>query len=292
MSLYNDGYSNRALLLAAAGVAAAAGGLSFGSTAFTQTSTNNVLATDTIHVGNSTFTFVAAIGTTPGNVLVGANWLASMTNLVNAIAASEAGGPATATYIPLAVAPNVSASVAGTVATFTPTVPGTTFASVYTASGTAGGSFPAATFGTAATAPSSRAVNWNIGLGLSLQFEIVKPIVAPAVFQVWSDIPSVSDNCVASGIAGNQVQMIDDDLCNPLTGAAIPMTVTIPATATVTALNSQGFLQTKIISGVGGVVQGRPRCLGPGKFVFVKGISGDVNNVNVTALISRLKVTS
>lgn len=292
MSLYNDGYSNRALVLAAAGAAVADGGLSFGRTTFTQTSTNNLVATDTIQIGNGTYTFVSAIGTTPGNVLRGASWLASMQNLVAAILASQIGGASTANYIPLAAAANMNASVAGGVATFTPIAPGTTFPSVYTASGTSAGSFPAATFGASASAPASRAVNWNIGLGLSIQFETTATIVNPAVFQVWSDVPSNSNNCVASGVSGNQQQMADDDLCNPLTGGSIPMTITIPATATVTAFNTQGFAETQIISAVGGVVQGRPRCLGPGKFVFVKGISGDINNVNVTALISRLKLTS
>lgn len=142
-----------------------------------------------------------------------------------------------------------------------------------------------------ANAAASRAVDWTVALGLSLQFEVAAAIVTPAVFQVWSDIPSTGNPGVASGVSGNQVEIADDDLCNPLTGASEPMVVTIPVTATVTALNTQGFLQTHNVSAVGSFYQGRPRCIGAGKFIFVKAISGDTANVNITALLSRLKIT-
>lgn len=282
MSLYNDGYSSHAVALAM--------GMSFGDMVFTQNSTDNLLATDTFEVGNSTFTIVAAIGTTPGNILKGANWLATMTAIVASLAASIVGGPATATYIPLATAADVEGVVGTTTVTFA-ALSNTVKASVYTASGTSGGSFTAATFGST-TAPVTRAIDWTVAQGLSIQFEVTAPIVNPAVYQVWSDIPNSGNPCVASGSSGNQAQMIDDDICNPLTGAAEPMTVTILPTATITALNIQGFLATTQQSPVGAFIQGRPRCLGAGSFMFVKAISGDVANVNVSALLSRLKYTS
>lgn len=46
---------------------------------------SSVVATDAITVGGVTFTFVSSIGTTPGNVLVGANDAASLANLAAAI---------------------------------------------------------------------------------------------------------------------------------------------------------------------------------------------------------------
>lgn len=282
MSLYNDGFSNRALCLAM--------GLSFGAIAFVQTGANNLLANDTFEIGNSTFTIVAAIGATPGNVLKGANWLATMNNIAASLQASIAGTPATANYIPLATPANVDAVVGAGIATFNSIAPGAGVPSVYTASGTAGGSFPAASFGVASA--QTRAFDWTIALGLSLQFEIAAPIVNPAIFQVWSDIPSAGNPGVASGISGNQVEVTDEDLCYPITGAADPMVVTIPATAIVSGVNTQGFLQTVNVSAVGGIYQGRPRCIGAGKFLFVKAISGDVANVNISALLSRLKITS
>ena len=46
---------------------------------------SSVVATDEIVVGGVTFTFVSSIGSTPGNVLKGANDAAALTNLAAAI---------------------------------------------------------------------------------------------------------------------------------------------------------------------------------------------------------------
>lgn len=116
---------------------------------FTQTSSNNLLATDTFEVGNSTFTIVASIGSTAGNVLKGANWLATMTNIVAALDASINDTGATANYIPLATVANVTGAVGTNTVAFTPVVEntlGSSLASVYTATGTSAGSFGGATF--------------------------------------------------------------------------------------------------------------------------------------------------
>lgn len=287
MSLYNDGYSARAVALAMGPPDQQA------QTVFTQNSTNNLLATDTFEVGNSTFTIVASIGSTAGNILKGANWLATLTNIINSLAASISGSGATANYVPLATPANVYGELGTNTVTFydiTPGSAGDSLASVYTASGTSGGSFTGSTFEqVSTTAYNSRAVDITVAEGLSVQFEIIQPIVTPAVFQIWSDIPSAGNSCVASGIAGNQQQMMDDDLCHPLTGAPVPMTVTIPATQNISGINIQGFAAVTAVSPVGAVYQGRPRCPGPGSFMFVKAISGDTQNVYVTALLSRLK---
>lgn len=127
---------------------------------FTQNSTNNLLATDTFEVGNATFIVVAAIGSTPGNILKGANWAATMNAIVASLAASIADSGPTATYIPLVAPANVQGVVSGTTTTFTPTEYGTagaSLASVYTASGTSAGSFAGSTFVEVANASAAAA---------------------------------------------------------------------------------------------------------------------------------------
>lgn len=284
MSLYNDGYSNRAVVMGVALADNEAAGV------FTQSSTHNFVATDTFQVGNGTYTFVSAIGTTPGNVLIGANFLASMNNLIAAIEASKNGTGSTANYIPLATAANVVGELTGTTAatfhSLTPGAAGSGFPSVYTASGTSAGSFAAATF-VSPTQGVSRAIDWTVANGLALQFEVVSAIEVPAVFAVYGDTRSASNPCVNSGLA--VTALADTDLCNSAFGPADPMIVTIPATATVNGTNIQGFLQTTQISPVGSFYTGRPRCFENLPFVLVKAISGDTANVNVTALLSRLK---
>jgi hypothetical protein len=285
MSLYNDGYSNRAVFMGAALADDTA------QAVFTQSATHNFVATDTIQIGNQTYTFVSAIGSTPGNVLVGANFLASMTNLINAIGASG-GGAATANYIPFAAASNVVGELNGANAAefsaLTPGAAGGDYPSVYTASGTSAGAFGGATF-VSATQGVSRAIDWTIANGLSLQFEVTAPIEVPAIFAVYGDTRSTSNPCNPSGIADNQVELADSDLCNSAFGPADPMIVTIPTTATVQGTNIQGFLATTQISPVGSFYVGRPRCFGDLPFVFVKAIGGDTKNINITALLSRLK---
>lgn len=129
---------------------------------FTQNSTNNLLATDTFEVGNSTFTIVATIGSTPGNVLKGANWAATMQNICNALAASILDTGATSTYIPLATVANVEGVVTGSVATFLSVNAATvasSLPSVYTPSGTSAGAFGAVTF---AEAPDADDITPNV----------------------------------------------------------------------------------------------------------------------------------
>lgn len=267
MSLYNDGYSSHAVALAMGPPNTQA------QAVFTQNSTNNLLATDTFEVGNSTFTVVASIGTTPGNVLKGANWAATLTNIINSLAASIAGSGSTAQYIPLSTPANVYGELGTGTATFyaiTPGSGGDSLASVYTASGTSGGSFGGSTFAEASSGYNTRAIDFTVAEGMSLQFEVVASIDTAAVFQAWSDVPSVSNACLPSGISANQSQMVDSDICNPLTGAAEPMTITIPPTAIISATNIQGFLQTTYQSPIGSFYQGRPRCPGPGQFILRK----------------------
>lgn len=288
MSLYNDGYSNRAVYLGAALANDTA------KAVFTETSARNVLATDTIQVGNGTYTFVSAIGTTPGNVLVGGNFVASMTNLINAIAASISGSGATANYIPLGTAANITAEFDGaTKVNFfarTPDAAGSGYPSVYTASGTSAGAFGGATF-TSPSQGSSRAIDWTVALGLSLQFEVTATLLSDAVFEVWGDTRSASNPCNPSGVSANQARLADNDLCNTNLAAA-PMIVTIPKTQTITGTNIQGFASTNNVSPVGSFYVGRPRCFEGLPFVFIKAVSGDTQNINLTALLSRLKYTN
>lgn len=85
------------------------------------TPANNPTAGDTITIDGTVLTFASPIGTAAGNVLVGANTAATLTNLTNLL---NAPGVTTATGVALAVADqrNVQAMVA---------VNGTTFITVY-----------------------------------------------------------------------------------------------------------------------------------------------------------------
>jgi hypothetical protein len=58
-------------------------------------------ATDTVTINGVVFTYVSSIGSTPGNVLLGANATASRQNLMNAI---NAGSGAGTTYVEPSVA--------------------------------------------------------------------------------------------------------------------------------------------------------------------------------------------
>ena len=66
------------------------------SSLFTETSTNNFNVGDALTIGNSTYHFVSALGSTPGNVLRGANFAASAANLVSATNSGVNGGLITA----------------------------------------------------------------------------------------------------------------------------------------------------------------------------------------------------
>ena len=148
---------------------AGSGGV-YAAATFTESTTLNFLATDTLTIGNQTFTFVSAIGTTPGNILVGADtnagFRATMANVIASMAASISGSGATANYIPNTTPANVEGSIAaGNGLTTGQTVifealadgvGGNSLASTYTNSGTSAGSFGAANFagGLAATSAS------------------------------------------------------------------------------------------------------------------------------------------
>ena len=127
-----------ATTLVAAGSAASA--------VFTQTGSNNFVAGDVLVVGASTFQFVGTIGSTAGNVLVGANFAASAGYLVAAIMGTSGSG---AHYNAPASTPNVSA-VFSTEITFTAlalgAAAGNSLTSTYTPSGVSAGSFGGPTF--------------------------------------------------------------------------------------------------------------------------------------------------
>ena len=112
---------------------------------FTESASNNALATDTFEIGNNTWTIVAAIASTPGSVLKGANFGATMANLVAAINGAAGSGT---TYIPTGVASNCSATFSTTLNITADTIgqPGNSLPTVYTDhGGTSCGSFGAAT---------------------------------------------------------------------------------------------------------------------------------------------------
>lgn len=106
---------------------------------FTETSSNNFLATDTFTIGNVTYTF-ASSASAPNEVAVGANFAAAAANLVAAIMGT--GTPGTGTYgVGTTAQTEVSAVFATTIA-FTSLIAGADGNAVpchYVASGTAAG---------------------------------------------------------------------------------------------------------------------------------------------------------
>ena len=86
------------------------------------TSSENYAATDTVTIGSKTYTFVSPIGSTEGNVLVGADEATSIANLAAAINHSAGGGT---TYVAAAQNPDVSAVAAAHTLTVTARVAGT-----------------------------------------------------------------------------------------------------------------------------------------------------------------------
>ena len=133
---------------------------------FVQTGSNNFQNGDTITVGNNTFTFVTSIGSTAGNVLIGANFAASSANLSAAMAHGAGSGTL---YISPTNTSNVSllGAVNPTWLTFysTTSQSGTTnaYVSAYVAAGTPAGSFLTSTFGTWTAVPV-----WQPGAGNQL----------------------------------------------------------------------------------------------------------------------------
>jgi hypothetical protein len=113
-----------------------------GSNTFTQTSTNNFIANDTMQVGNNTYKFVAAIGVTAGNVLIGANFAASASNLAAAVNLGAGSGTL---YVAATNTPNITAITGSGYITFLGNLINNILAagypSVYTAAGTAAGTF-------------------------------------------------------------------------------------------------------------------------------------------------------
>ena len=115
---------------------------------FTETGSNNFVNGDTIQIGNRIYTFQTTLTNVDGNVLIGANFAASATNLVNIINGNTAfnginyffgGGYGAGTSDP-----NVTASTVTTTITLTARALGEAGAAVpvtYTAAGTSAGSF-------------------------------------------------------------------------------------------------------------------------------------------------------
>lgn len=150
---------------------------------FTEATTLNFLAGDSVTIGNQTFNIVTPIGVTPGNILVGANtnagFVATMANIIASAAASIAGGPATANYVPNTTPANFSGAAGNGLTTgatyvftaLTPGVGGNSLASTYTASSVSAGSFGGSTFasGAAAIVGATATAKYTGSLGNSLK---------------------------------------------------------------------------------------------------------------------------
>ena len=128
------------------------------SQVFTESGTLNFLTGDTIVIGNQTFTIVSSIGSTPGNILVGADtnagFVSTMSAIIASMAASISGSGATANYVPNTTPSNVSGAAgngltSGATYVFTALTPGlagNSLVSTYTPAGTSAGSWAGATF--------------------------------------------------------------------------------------------------------------------------------------------------
>lgn len=148
------------------------------SQTFTESTTLNFLAGDSLTVGNQTFNFVSSIGSTPGNILVGAStnagFVTTMANISASIIASINSTGATANYVPNTTPSNVlvktgnAQSSGGTYIFYSGTTGtgGNSFVSTYTPSGTSAGSFGASTLAGGAAAAST--VSYSIAAGLTM----------------------------------------------------------------------------------------------------------------------------
>jgi hypothetical protein len=118
---------------------------------------------DAFVIGNNTYTIASPIGATPGNVLRGATWQATMTNLANCINTNVTSS----TCVASVSTPNVTAEVPTAYFTvfwaLTGGTGGNSLTSTYTPAGTSAGSFAAATFGSGAGITPGRA---TLPLGL------------------------------------------------------------------------------------------------------------------------------
>jgi hypothetical protein len=113
-------------------------------------STYNFSDGDKIQAGNNTYNMVATLGSTPGNILIGADWPTSAANI---IAAVNGGSGAGTTYITPTNVPNISAANYNTMTinsvVFTALTLGTaenSYPAVYTPIGGAAAQFPYDTF--------------------------------------------------------------------------------------------------------------------------------------------------
>lgn len=229
--------------LASETVTPAAGtGSAVASATFTESTNKNLLATDTITIGNQTFTIVSSIGTAAGNILVGADtnagFAATMANIIASAAASISGGPATAGYVPNTTPANWSGAVgngltSGETYVFSALAPGAagnSLASTYTASGTSAGSFGASTFAGGVTATSGSLTSIEAAL------VVIEDNISTLAFQLNEILfnqgtPTIIDT--SGGVAGPTLATIPtvvvaDNVVNPVgvANAAIETVVT------------------------------------------------------------------
>lgn len=191
------------------------------STTFTESTTKDFLATDTMTIGNQTFQFVSSIGSAPGNILVQANTNAgfalAMAAIIASMAASISGGPATATYVPNTTPSNVSGSIAsGNGLTTAQTViftalaggtAGNSLSTTYTATGgTSAGSFTSTTMagGAAAIVGVTITAKYTGSLGNNLFATLSsgsKANTFKVVISMKGFSPEVFDNIAGTGNA-------------------------------------------------------------------------------------------
>lgn len=170
------------LTLAAESIAPSAGRAGvFASQVFTQTSTNNFINNDTLNLGGKTYTFQTALTNVDGHVLIGANFASSVAHLVEAVTLGANGG----TDYAASTSANGQVTVTAGSGTFTVSAladgtSGNSLATVYTAAGTAAGSFGASTLAGGAAATSASLTSMDAA------FNVIGNNIATLAHQIYA----------------------------------------------------------------------------------------------------------
>ena len=281
---------------------------------FSETGTNNFTAGDSITVGNSTYTFVSTIGSTPGNVLLGkdslsatktgAAFLASVTNLENCIN----NNTTTSTCVAQSSGPNITMDPpTSAVITFWASSGGTggnSLTSTYTPVGTSAGSFGQATFtGGVATAsvdvyqmPVSQAFTIQTTMGSDSVLVTAGPRLLEPGDIVWSDaFPIWTTVLSVSGTLGNQTLIMDQPfLIGTHQNATVTHTSGSPGTMwEVPALVKRHVeANTKGLTITNGMIGLEMPCPDKGTLLFNCTQSGDYDTTYQENLIARYSTGS
>ena len=168
---------------------------------------------DTFTIGNDTWTAVSVIGSTPGNFLIGSNFLNTGINLANCVNLNTT----TATCVAQSTTPNVTADIPTSAFlrfwAATGGTAGNSLASTYTPVGTSAGSFTGSTFAGGVASTASRYIQLPATQGFTVQttngvtggLATAGPRLLVPGDVLWSDaFPLGTTVANVSGTLGNQ----------------------------------------------------------------------------------------